>query len=173
MTQSPSLRFFSSFKGGAGAGAAAAGGGTGTKQQPKVPVEQEATNQPDNVQGWLMNVESYHREPQHVATIVDADNNRYIHILVTHTHTHTQSGNEITSLSIASQLSTFEAIDLEDLDQLLLRTALIWTSSSMPISQWTWTMRLIYLISLIWTWMTQMMIFGSWKRYHSESSFHM
>ncbi|GAN03521.1 hypothetical protein MAM1_0042d02976 [Mucor ambiguus] len=68
MTQSPSLRFFSSFKGGAGAGAS-------SKQQPKVPVEQEATNQPDNVQGWLMNVESYHREPQHVATIVDADNN--------------------------------------------------------------------------------------------------
>ncbi|KAL7321660.1 hypothetical protein PS15m_001406 [Mucor circinelloides] len=64
MTQSPSLRFFSSFKGGAS-----------NKQQPKVPVEQEATNQPDNVQGWLMNVESYHREPQSMVTIVDADNN--------------------------------------------------------------------------------------------------
>lgn len=76
MTQSPSLRFFSNFKG-AAAGAAAAGT-SNKQQQPKVPVEQEATNQPDNVQGWLMNVESYHREPQHVATIVDADNNRYI-----------------------------------------------------------------------------------------------
>ncbi|KAK4521374.1 uncharacterized protein ATC70_011989 [Mucor velutinosus] len=77
MTQSPSLRFFSSFKGGgaAGAGAGAGAGGASNRQQPKVPVEQEATNQPDNVQGWLMNVESYHRESPHVATIVDADNN--------------------------------------------------------------------------------------------------
>ncbi|KAL9559689.1 hypothetical protein MBANPS3_000312 [Mucor bainieri] len=76
MTQSPSLRFFSSFKGGAAAAAGAGAAGASSKQQPKVPVEQEATNQPDNVQGWLMNVESYHREPQHAATIVDADNNR-------------------------------------------------------------------------------------------------
>lgn len=68
MTQSPSLRLFSSFKGGGG-------GGDGNKQQPKVPVEQESTNQPDNVQGWLMNVETY-REPKDITTIVDADNNR-------------------------------------------------------------------------------------------------
>jgi hypothetical protein len=68
MTQSPSLRFFSSFKGEGGRGDA-------NKQQPKVPVEQESTNQPDNVHGWLMNVETY-RESKDITTIVDADNNR-------------------------------------------------------------------------------------------------
>lgn len=72
--------------------------------------------------------------------------------------------------STVFQLSMFEIIDLEDLGQLLQKIALIWTNLSMPISQWTWMMRQIYLILLIWIWMIQMMISGRWKRYRSIHS---
>ncbi|CEP11403.1 hypothetical protein [Parasitella parasitica] len=64
MTQSPSLRFFSSFKGGGKARG-------DTHKISHAPIEQGAKNQPDNVQGWLMNVET----PNNIATIVDAENN--------------------------------------------------------------------------------------------------
>lgn len=64
MAQSPSLRFYKGF---------------GDKK-PSAPTIQESgsiTNQPDNVQGWLMNIHTY-REPSETNTIiVDADNNRY------------------------------------------------------------------------------------------------
>lgn len=64
MAQSPSLRFYKGF---------------GDKK-PLTPTIQESgsiSNQPDNVQGWLMNIHTY-REPSETNTIiVDADNNRY------------------------------------------------------------------------------------------------
>jgi hypothetical protein len=61
MTQSPTLRFFNGFR--------------GDKQPKATPVTSDSSNQPDNVQGWLMNVHTY-RDPEEIATtIVDADNN--------------------------------------------------------------------------------------------------
>lgn len=72
MTQSSSLRFYSnSFT-------------NSRDKQPLTPPTIQSPdslkNQPDNVQGWLMNVHTY-RDPENISSdkgtvIVDADNNR-------------------------------------------------------------------------------------------------
>lgn len=67
MTHSPNLRFFNGFRGG------------GDKQPKATPPTTDTSNQPDNVQGWLMNVHTY-RDSEAIsttttATIVDEDNN--------------------------------------------------------------------------------------------------
>jgi hypothetical protein len=65
MTQAPGLRFLNGFK----------------DKQNSPP--KESTNDPDNVQGWLMNVHSFRKEDKKkengdadiLVNIVDADNN--------------------------------------------------------------------------------------------------
>lgn len=73
MTQSSSLRFYSN-------------GFTNSRDKepltpPTIQNPDSLKDQPDNVQGWLMNVHTY-RDPENItsdkvpAVIVDADNNR-------------------------------------------------------------------------------------------------
>lgn len=69
MAQSPSLRFYNGY----------------SDKEPLTTTIQDTesvTNQPDNVQGWLMNLHSYRDPSEKNSTIVDADNNRYLSMIV-------------------------------------------------------------------------------------------
>lgn len=66
MAHSPSLRYYNGY----------------SDKAPLTPALQDTepvTNQPDNVQGWLMNLHSYRDPSEKNPIIVDADNNRYIY----------------------------------------------------------------------------------------------
>lgn len=72
MAQSPTLRYYN--------GLHSNSNSVGRPDKEAPAISQDSTNQPDNVQGWLMNLHSYRGEAKEpsavVSTIVDADNNR-------------------------------------------------------------------------------------------------